>query len=52
MKEYIKPTISISVFERTDIVSTSGGQTTAVDKARAVVNSIEKTAGTFTVDLW
>lgn len=55
MKIFETPEMNISVFENTDIVTTSGVQTTAVDKAIADANdgtTIAGSAGTLSVDLW
>ena len=57
MKIFETPEMKISVFENTDIVTTSGGgqQQTAVDKAMADANdgtTIAGSAGTLQVDLW
>ena len=54
MKIFETPEMKISVFENTDVVTTSGVQTTAVDKAMADARNgaVEGSVGTLQVDLW
>lgn len=55
MKIFETPEMNISVFESENVVTTSGGQTTAVDNAMADANdgtTIAGSAGTLQVDLW
>ena len=55
MKIFETPEMKISVFENTDIVTTSGGQQqTAVDKAMADARNgaVAGSVGTLSVDLW
>ena len=54
MKKFETPEMNISVFENENVVTTSGGQMTAVDKAMADAQNgaVSGSVGTLSVDLW
>ena len=54
MKIFETPEMKISVFEKENVMTASGGQTTAVDKAMADAQNgaVAGSVGTLQVDLW